>query len=129
MIHAGHVRQFEDKQLIRLGGRIRMEFFDRTEEPTSVLTAQEGTVEQQTKNMEAWGDVVIVSGDSLRVEAQRIRWDQASKRIFAEGEVMVSDRQGTEHGEGLVFDGRSRTWTMTKVSGRSKEAVKIPERR
>ena len=129
VIHAGHVQQFEDKQLIRLGEGIRVEFFDTAGKTTSVLTAQEGMVEQQTKNIEAWGDVVIVSGDSLRMEAPKIRWEYSSEKLFAEGEVMVASPNGTERGEGLVFDGRSKTWTMAKVTGRSKEAVKIPERR
>lgn len=129
VVHAGHVEHFENRQLIRLGAGIRVEFFDGAKEVTSVLTAQGGTVEQHTKDMEAWGDVVIVSGDSLRIEAQKIRWDRASEKIFAEGQVTITSRGGTEQGEGLVFDARSRTWTMAKVTARSKEAVKIPERR
>lgn len=129
VIYAGHVQHFGDKQRIQLGDGIRVEFFDGTEGPTSVLTAQEGVLEQHTKNMEAWGDVVITSGDSLQIEAQRIRWDHSMERISAEGAVTIATREGTEYGEGLVFDGRSKTWTMTKVTGRSKEAVKVPRRR
>ena len=128
IIHAGHLQQFEAGEIAKIDEGMKVDFFDEEGAHTSQLTAREGEVHQKTKDLEATGDVVIISEDGVRLRTDHIRWDNARQKILAPGEVTLSTDQGTETGVGLEADAGFSHWTMREVTGHSEERFeKFPQ--
>lgn len=128
IIHAGHLQQFEAGEIAKIDEGMKVDFFDEQGAHTSQLTAREGEVHQKTKDLEAGGDVVIISDDGVRLKTDHIRWEHARQKILAPGEVTLATDQGTETGVGLEADAKFSHWTMREVTGRSEERFeKLPQ--
>jgi len=128
IIEAGHLQQFEAKEMAKIDQGMKVDFFDEQGAHTSRLTAREGVVDQKTKNLRASGDVVIVSDDGVRLMTEHIQWDNARQKILAPGQVTLTTNEGTETGVGLEADAKFAHWTMREVTGHSEERFeKLPQ--
>ncbi|MFH1008155.1 MAG: LPS export ABC transporter periplasmic protein LptC [Candidatus Latescibacterota bacterium] len=128
IIHAGHLQQFEDQEIAMIDESMKADFFDEKGVHTSQLTAQKGEVHQKTKDLEATGNVVIISDDGVRFHTEQIFWNQARQKILAPGAVTLSTDQGTETGVGLEADTGFSHWTMREITGHSEERFeKLPQ--
>jgi LPS export ABC transporter protein LptC len=58
------------------------------------VTGDEGDLNQETKNVELRGNVVLVSSDGLRLETERLRWDAEAQRAWTTEPVIIY-RAGT----------------------------------
>lgn len=58
------------------------------------VTGDEGDLNQETKNVELRGNVVLVSSDGLRLETERLRWDAEGQRAWTSEPVTIY-RSGT----------------------------------
>jgi len=58
------------------------------------VTGDEGDLNQETKDVELRGNVVLVSSDGLRLETERLRWDAEAQRAWTNEPVIIY-RAGT----------------------------------
>ena len=58
------------------------------------VTGDEGDLNQETKDVELRGNVVLVSSDGLRLETERLRWDAEAQRAWTTEPVIIY-RSGT----------------------------------
>jgi LPS export ABC transporter protein LptC len=70
----------------------------------STLTAEGGTVDEETRELLARGDVVVLTSDGIRLESPELRWDPEIEKITTETEVMVADGDNVLHGQGITSD-------------------------
>ncbi|RMH68469.1 MAG: LPS export ABC transporter periplasmic protein LptC [Gemmatimonadetes bacterium] len=68
----------------------------------STLTADSGLIYQNTNNMEAYGNVVIVTEDDQRLETDRLFWDNTRQKIYSDAFVTVT--QGNDVLTGVGFE-------------------------
>lgn len=71
------------------------------------LTSDYGEVDYQTKDFEAWGNVVAIKDQDIRVETSRIKWDNSTQRLTSvpEEQVLIYRIDGTVTvGKNLVMD-------------------------
>ncbi len=53
------------------------------------VTGDEGDLNQETKDVELRGNVVLISSDGLRLETDRLRWDAEGQRAWTEDPVVI----------------------------------------
>src|SRR6185295_2927678 len=53
------------------------------------VTGDEGDLNQETKDVELRGNVVLVSSDGLRLETERLRWDAEAQRAWTNEPVII----------------------------------------
>jgi len=53
------------------------------------VTGDEGDLNQESKDVDLRGNVVLVSNDGLRLETDRLRWDAAQQRAWTEEPVVI----------------------------------------
>lgn len=85
------------------------------------VTGDEGELNQETKNVELRGNVVLVSSDGLRLETERLRWDADAQRAWTDKPVTIY-RAGTVV-RGTGFESRV-TEETTSVKGRVRAIFK-----
>jgi LPS export ABC transporter protein LptC len=68
---------------------VRVDFFDEQGAETSELTAREGEIQLQTRDMTARGDVVLQTREGTRMSTQEIRFLNREQTIVSPVEQMV----------------------------------------
>ena len=66
------------------------------------VTGDEGDLNQETKNVELRGNVVLVSSDGLRLETDRLRWDAEAQRAWTDDPVVIYRAGAVVHGTGFA---------------------------
>jgi LPS export ABC transporter protein LptC len=65
------------------------------------VTGDEGDLNQETKDVELRGNVVLVSSDGLRLETERLRWDAAAQRAWTDEPVIIYQAGTVVRGTGF----------------------------
>ncbi len=122
-VRAGHIAMYRSRQEIILDSNIVVDFFNASGEHSSVLTAKRGRVDDATKNLEAFGDVVVVSDSGTTVRTDYLAWDNRSRRVHSDAFVTIQSPTEFLQGYGFEADQGIRNYKIFRVSGRT-ELVK-----
>lgn len=88
---------------------------------TWTVTGDEGDMNQETKDIELRGNVVLVSSDGLRLETDRLRWDAADQRAWTDDPVIIYRAGAVVHGTG--FESRVAE-EVSSIKGRVRATFK-----
>jgi LPS export ABC transporter protein LptC len=117
-MYARHIRMYRDRRETLLDSGIIVDFYDRNEQHTSRLTARRGRVDDDTKNLEAFEDVVFSSDSGTVVETEYIFWDNALKVVRGDRFVTITSPKERLQGYGFEADQGLKNYTVFgKVSG------------
>lgn len=120
VIYAGRIREFENPRETLLDLNITVHFYGEDGKETSVLTARGGKVDEMTNNLEASGDVLVVSNDSTRLRTERLFWDNKRQRVHTSDYVFITSPKEKVEGKGLESDQQLRNYRIFSVSGESR---------
>lgn len=125
VLKAGHIRMFEDDQETLLDSNLVVDFFDRSNRHTSVLTARRGRVDDRTRNLEAFENVIFRSDSGTVVETEYIFWDSNLRKVRGDRFVTITSPSERLQGYGFEADQDLRNYTVFgTVSGRAEIETK-----
>jgi LPS export ABC transporter protein LptC len=84
--------------------RINTTFFQSNGAKNAVLTGREGTYNTRLGNMEARGNVVVVTEDGRRLTTQQLRYDQQKNEISSESSFVFTEPGRRLEGVGFTSD-------------------------
>jgi LPS export ABC transporter protein LptC len=120
LIRAGYIRVFEYPAETHLSQGVTVHFFDESGHETSVLTADEGKVDDMTNNLEARGNVVVVSTDSTRLRTSVLFWNNGTRLIHTPEFVDIVSPKEKIQGRGFEADQGLRNYRIFRVTGEAK---------
>ena len=85
------------------------------------VTGDEGDLNQETKDVELRGNVVLVSSDGLRLETERLRWQADAQRAWTDAPVVIYRSGAVVHGTG--FESRVAE-EVSNIKGRVRATFK-----
>ena len=105
---------------------VNLTFFDPQGVQSAVLTSREGTYDMRANQMEARGNVVLVSEDGRRLLTEQLRYDQASDQISSDSAFVSIE--GGRRLEGIGFRANSdlSRWQCLEAC-RAGGPVQLPE--
>ena len=83
---------------------VKLTFYTRTGVRNSVLTSREGTYNTRQSQMEARGDVVVVSEDGRRLTTEQLRYDQNRNEISSDSAFVLTEPGRRLEGVGFTSD-------------------------
>jgi LPS export ABC transporter protein LptC len=93
-MYARYAATYSAKNLVVARG-VRVDFYDEQGKQSSELTAREGEIQQQTRDMTARGDVVLQTTEGTRMSTQVIRFLNKEQKIVSPIDQMVRvERRG-----------------------------------
>jgi LPS export ABC transporter protein LptC len=119
IILAGYIRMFETDRKTQMSEGIRVRFFNPQGIQTSVLTSDEGTVDESTNNLEARKNVVVVSSDSSRMTTEQLFWDNQRQLIYTPAYVQITSAKDNLQGHGFESDQSLKNYRIFRVTGQS----------
>ncbi len=124
-VWAGRILYFKQRNETLLKDSIHVDFFDSEGKHNSVLTAQEGRVDNATNNLEAMGHVVVVSDSGIVLQTDTLRWDNRRQKIISEVPVIFTTATDTIIGDAFISDPDLKNYEIKNPRGYSRRKVPI----
>jgi LPS export ABC transporter protein LptC len=102
-LYAGYAATYSSRNVV-LVRRVRVDFYDDKGQKSSELQAQEGEMNQMTRDMTARGHVVIQTTSGVRMTTESARFLNKSQRIVTEDFVRVERGDDVLTGYGFESD-------------------------
>lgn len=119
IVKAGHIFSFENAGLTFLEDHVVVDFFDEYGKHSTVLTSDKGTVNEQTNNLQAEGNVVVKSDSGTVVRTEKMFWDNSRQLIHSPEFVRITSPKEQLQGTGFESDQNLRNYKIFKVTGTS----------
>jgi LPS export ABC transporter protein LptC len=119
IIDAGYIRVLESSQQTQMSNGVKVHFFNPEGKQTSVLTSEEGSVDETTNNLEARKNVVVVSSDSSQMTTERLFWDNQRQLIYTPAYVEITTPKEKIQGHGFESDQSLKHYRIFRVTGKS----------
>jgi LPS export ABC transporter protein LptC len=100
---ASYAAMYNDRNLVD-AQTVRIEFFDDQGAKNSTLVADQGLVHQRTNDLEARGNVRIVTTSGVTLETDSLRWRNARRKIVSDAFVKVTRGGDVVTGYGFESD-------------------------
>jgi LPS export ABC transporter protein LptC len=108
---------------------VRSTFFTETGVKNATLTSRQGTYNVRTGNMEARGNVVVISEDGRRLETPQLRYDPGRNEISGDSAFVLTRPGDVLEGTGFVTDPNlTRINVKYNAHGRTTKSVAQPDR-
>lgn len=127
-VWAGYIAVYNRRGKSFLQDSIHVDFFDRSGRHNSVLTARQGVVENQTKNLTATGHVVVVSDSGIVLETEELFWDQQKQKIISQLRVKFTTRTDTLIGDSFISDPDLRHYEIRNARGYSRKVIPLEKK-
>ena len=127
-IWAGYVANFHRQNQTQLKDSVHADFYDRNGNHSSVLTADEGTVENQSRNLIARGNVVVVSDSGVVLRTQMLIWNHTRQKIISEVPVVFTNGSDTLYGDSFISNPDLSNYEIRNAKGRTKRLVPLKSR-
>ncbi len=116
---AGRTRVYQKRNETLLDGGIEVQFFStETGERTSKLTADSAVIDDNTKNMVAKGNVIVIADSSgTKLETSVLHWNNKTRKIYSSEYVEITSASETLKGWGFESDENLNNYKIFKVSG------------
>jgi LPS export ABC transporter protein LptC len=116
---------FDDNTRVEMRG-VRTVFFTVTGAKNAVLTSRQGTYNTRTNNMEARGDVVVVSEDGRHLTTPILRYFQSRNEISSDTSFTLTDSAHQMIGIGFTSDPDMNNMHCMRACSGSAGTVTLP---
>ncbi|HEX2778909.1 MAG TPA: LPS export ABC transporter periplasmic protein LptC [Gemmatimonadaceae bacterium] len=123
-LHGDTAFFFDDNTRIEMRV-VNTTFFTTQGAKSAVLTSKEGTYRTQG-NMEARGNVVVVSTDGRRLETPQLRYDQVRNEISSDSAFQLTGQGQSVAGVGFVSDPNMNNIRILRTTSGSAGRITIP---
>ncbi len=126
VLRAGHVQKFSRENLTILEDSIQVDFYDGQGNHKSVLTAQGGRINDITQDMEAYGNVVVVSDSGITLYTDTLKWDNKAEKIYSEIPIMLTTEENdTLYGDSFKSSPDLMNYEIVNPHGRSSKKINL----
>jgi LPS export ABC transporter protein LptC len=101
-LEAKSIQQYQDQSIILLED-VKVTFFTK-EGRSFIISGKQGKVNQDSKDMELVGDVVLISSDGYRLETHSISYHHSEKRISTPDPVVIEGEKIRLEGKGILVN-------------------------
>jgi len=119
VIDAGYIRVSELSQQTQMSKGVIVHFYNHEGKQTSLLTSEEGSVDEISNNLEARKNVVVVSSDSSRMTTEQLFWDNQRQLIHTPEYVQITTAKEKLRGHGFESDQSLKHYRVFRVTGQT----------
>jgi LPS export ABC transporter protein LptC len=119
IIVAGYIRVSDVSRQTQMSQGVKVRFFDREGKQTSVLTSDEGNVDEVTNNLEARKNVIVTSNDSSKMITEQLFWDNQRQLIYTPNYVQITTVKEKMQGHGFESDQSLKHYRVFQVTGQT----------
>lgn len=115
-IEVGHIRVYYTKKETLLDSGLIVFFFDENQVRTSVLTANRGRIDDKTKDLHAYENVVVTDIDGQTLKSEELMWRNSDKKIVTNEFVTIKTETEDIEGYGFESDQSLKNYTIFRIT-------------
>lgn len=119
VVEAGHIRMYDERHETLLDSGVVVDFYDSRGLHSSRLTADRGRVDDATKDLEAFDNVVFTSDSGTVVRTEYLYWENARRKVRSDRFVHVKSAKEELQGYGFEADQNLKNYVIYRVSGQA----------
>ena len=117
-VRSGHLEKYNEKKFVLLDSSVMVDFFNKKEQHTSVLTSKTAEVDQASNDMKAMGNVVAVSDSGITLYSETLTWNSKDEKLHTKDNIMITTlEKDTLYGVGFESDSDMKNWKILSPSG------------
>jgi len=117
VVLAGHLTKSNDESTVVLDEVVDVDFFNAEQSHLSHLKSHQARVNENTNDLLASGNVVVVSDSGVTLYTEELRWDHRRERIISDVFITLVSNQDTLTGIGFESDSDLENWIIDKPAG------------
>lgn len=118
VVRSGHLAKFADRKEVVLEEKVDADFYSTEEEHMSNLKSERALVYEESDNLLAIGNVVVVSGSGVTLYTDSLYWDNKLEKITSNDTVMLTTEvDDTLYGIGFESNVDLTHWKILKPWG------------
>ena len=102
-LFADRAEVFQDKGYTKVHG-VKVLFYGPDGEVSSVLTSKRGRVDEDSRDLQAFGQVVVETSEGVLLETESLKWDNKQERIWSTEFVTLTRKREVLTGYGFDSD-------------------------
>lgn len=119
ILEVKHLLIYEDRKETLLEDGIKVDFYDEQQKHTTTLIARRGTVNDMTKDLAAYGNVIVTSEDGTTLKTEKLFWKNNTQKIETDAYVEIDSPKEKIRGTGLVSDQNLKNYKIINVTGQT----------
>ncbi len=124
-VWAGYIASYNDRGIAYLKDSIHVDFYDDQGEYNSTLTADSGVVHNNTNDLSASGNVVVVSDSGIVLKTSELKWDNKKQKIISEVPVRFTTNDDTLIGDSFISDPDLKNYEIRNARGYSRRKIPL----
>ena len=119
-IKYGYMKKYNKKKLVFFEEGVTVDFYNNEGEHTSKLTSEKGKLDENTNNVEAYENVVLVSDSGYTLKTEKLWWDNVVEKVISDQFVTITTiDKDTLYGVGFESDRTLVNWAINEVRGKT----------
>jgi len=124
-IWAGYIAFYNEKKITVLTDSVHADFYDKDGEHNSTLTADSSVVHNQTNDLTAYRNVVVVSDSGIVLQTEVLFWDNEKQKIISEVPVRFTTKDDTLIGDSFISNPDLTNYEIKNARGYSRRKIPI----
>ena len=116
IIQTGHLRMMLNKQETLLDEGLQVDFYNKAQVKSTTLTSVSGKVDDKTKNLFAYQNVVAKNDSGVVLQTEELMWDNNRQKISTDKFVTITTRTEKMQGYGFESDQFLRNYVIYRIT-------------
>jgi LPS export ABC transporter protein LptC len=116
ILKTGHLRMMTTTQETILDDGMQVDFYNRAQVMSTTLTSKRGKVDDRTKNMFAYENVVAKNDSGVVLQTEELMWDNTRQKIVSDKFVTITTKTEKMQGYGFESDQFLRNYIIYRIT-------------
>ncbi|MBX2975484.1 MAG: LPS export ABC transporter periplasmic protein LptC [Ignavibacteriaceae bacterium] len=114
ILWAGHIRVYSTSMETLLDDSVKVDFYNPEEIKTTTMTSMRGKIDDNTKNLYAFENVVAVNDSGVTLKSEELMWRNSDQKIVTDKFVTITTPTENIQGYGFESDQQIKNYIIYK---------------
>jgi LPS export ABC transporter protein LptC len=125
VLTAGYIATYRQYKL--LSDSVRVDFYDEAGKHKSVLTSQRARVINDTQDMYAMGNVIVISDEGAELYTEELMWMNDEQKVVSKVPVTLKTETETVHGNYFKSDPDLKEYDLHNTRASSQQTISLDD--
>lgn len=116
LLDVGHLRMYTSTQETIIDSGMKVDFYNNFGQKTTTLTSKRGKIDDKTKNLFAYEDVVTVNDSGVVLITEELMWNNSDQKIKTDKFVTITTPTEVLQGYGFESDQHLRNYVIFRIT-------------
>ncbi len=116
LLDVGHLRMYVKTQETIIDSGLKVDFYNNFGQKTTTLTSKRGRIDDQTKDLYAYEDVVTVNDSGVVLKSEELMWKNSDQKIKTDKFVTITTPTEVLQGYGFESDQHLRNYVIFRIT-------------